>query len=89
MILRFLKSLDAESPCREHPLTDSIVEVFTVEIWILAGQLQCLIPHKGVNTKIWGEMKFYKVSLAFGAGEGVHIDTQTLHQSVGSRNTPI
>ena len=71
------------------PLTDSFVEVFTVEIWILAGQLQCLIPHKGVNAKIWCEMEFHKVSLAFGVGESVRIDTGPLHHSVGSRNTPI
>ena len=89
MFLRFLKSLDAEFPCREHPLNGSSVEGFTVEIWILAGQLQCLTPHKVVTTKIWCEMKFHKVSLAFGVGEGVRIDTEPLHHSVGSPNTPI
>ena len=87
--LRFLESLDAEFPCWEHSLADSFVEVFRVETWILAGQLQRLIPHKGVNTKIWCEMEAHKVSLAFGVGEGVRIDTEPLHHSVGPRNAPI
>ena len=89
MFLWFLESLDAELPFWEYAMTDSFVEVFTVEFAILASQFQRFIPHEGVNAKGWCKMEFRRMSLAPRVGEGVGTDTEPLNHSVGPRNATI
>ena len=81
--------LDTKVPLGESAVVDGLVKVLSVEIGVLAGELESLVPDETVDTKVWLEVELDEEALALGVVEGEGVDTETLHHAVGSGNTTV
>ena len=58
-------------------------EIFAMEVRILAGQFQSLVPYKAVHTEMRREVEFDKMALAFVVDQSVCVHTEALHHLRG------
>ena len=66
VLIRFREDLDSELPLRVASVFNGFHQVLSVEIGILTGQLESLIPYEGVHAELGSPHKLDKVAFAFG-----------------------
>lgn len=60
-----------------------------MEVRVLSGNLESLIPHKRMNAEMRNPVVLDKCALAFLVDESECMNTETLHHTIGSRNSPV
>lgn len=64
----------------------NIPKVFAMEVWVLASEFQSFVPDKAVDTEVRCEVEFDKMPFTLGVDQGISVDTEALHHSIGARN---
>jgi hypothetical protein len=65
VLVFFLDNLHAELPLGIGASLDRIVQVATVEVRVLARELECLVPDERVGAKVRGPVVFDECGFAF------------------------
>lgn len=89
VLIFFFNQLHTQIPFGVRSNFDCVPKVSSVEIRVLSCNLQRLIPHKRVSTKVWYPMIFNEGAFAFLIDESESMNAKPLHHAVRSRNRPI
>ncbi|KAI9166472.1 LOW QUALITY PROTEIN: putative two component histidine kinase [Paramyrothecium foliicola] len=76
------QNLDTKLPLGVGAVLNGLHEVLAVEVGVLAGQLEGLVPDERVDAQLRGEVKLDKGALALCVDEGEGVDAEALHHAV-------
>lgn len=82
VFLIFRNDLNPKVPLWVSPVVDCFHEVLPMEVRILSGQLESLIPHEGMDTQVRRKVELDEMPLASGIYELESIDAKSLHHPV-------
>jgi hypothetical protein len=81
VLVLLLDELDTEFPLGVCSSLNGVVQISSVEIWVLSSKFQSLVPDKRVCTKMRHPVVLDKGALALGIDQSESVDTETLHVS--------
>jgi len=81
--------LNTELPLGVGAGVDGIVQISSVEVWILSVKLQCFVPNERVCSQMWCPVELDIGSLAFLGNEYEGVYSKTLNVSVGARDCTV
>lgn len=89
VLVFLLDQLDTKIPLGVGASLDSVIEISSVEVGILAGELECLVPDERVCTEMRHPVVLDESGFAFSVDKTEGVNTETLHVSERSGDSSV